>query len=64
MVYLFLNIIIAFFSLGIIRDKNAFFSCPARIEAFFIVFLVLTFSPARAVDRFFIVFSASARSLV
>jgi hypothetical protein len=45
------------FSLGIIRDKDIFFSCSARIEVLFIIFLVSTFSPVRAVDRFFAVFS-------
>jgi hypothetical protein len=63
MVYSFFNVIIASFFLGIIRDKDTFFSYPARIKAFFIIFPASTLSPASAVDRFFAVLSASAKSL-
>jgi hypothetical protein len=55
--------IIASFSLAIIRDSDASSSCPARIETLSVVSPALTLSPARAVDRFSAVFSASARSL-
>jgi hypothetical protein len=60
-VYLFLNAIITFFSLAIIKDKDIFFSCPARIEALSVVSLVFIFNSARAVDRFFTVLSASVK---
>jgi hypothetical protein len=61
--YSFFNVIIASSFLNIIKDKDAFSSCPAKIATLFITFLVSTFSPAKAVDRFFIVLSAFAKSL-
>jgi hypothetical protein len=64
MVHLIFNIITAFSSLAIIRDKDAFFSCPAKIETLSVVFPVFMLIPVRAVDRFFAVFSAFARSRV
>ena len=63
-IYSFSGAIIAFFSLIITRNSDAFFSCPARIETPFIVFLISTFSSAKAIDRFSAVFSASAKSLL
>jgi hypothetical protein len=54
---------IAFFFLDIIKDKDTFSSYSARIEALFIIFLALTFSPVRVADRFSAVFSISAKSL-
>jgi hypothetical protein len=63
MIYSFFDVIIAFFFLSIIRDKDTFFNCPARIETFFIIFPTSTFSPARAVNRFSVIFSTSAKSL-
>jgi hypothetical protein len=54
---------IVFSFLGIIRDKDTFFNCPARIEAFFIIFLISTFSPAKTADRFFAIFSVSVKFL-
>jgi hypothetical protein len=63
MMHSFFSIIITFFSLAIIRDRNIFSSCPAKIEALFIAFSASTLNPARTVDRFFAVFSASAKSL-
>jgi hypothetical protein len=64
MVYLFFNIITVFFFLAIIRDSDVFFNCPVRIEVLFVVFSVSTLNPARAIDKFFAVFSASAKSLL
>jgi hypothetical protein len=64
MVHLILSIIIASSSLIIIKDRNASFSYPAKIEALSIVFSASMFIPARAVDRFSAVLSASARSRV
>jgi hypothetical protein len=64
MVYLTFNTIIASFSLIITRDRDVFFSCPIKIKAFFVVFSAFIFIPVRAVDRFFTVFSAFAKSLV
>jgi hypothetical protein len=63
MVYSFFGAIVISFSLTIIRDSDIFISYPARIEAFFIIFPASTFSPVRAVDRFFVVFSAFTKSL-
>jgi hypothetical protein len=61
--YSFLGVIIAFSFLDIIKNKDTFFSCPARIETFSITFSALTLSPARAVDKFSAILSASAKSL-
>jgi hypothetical protein len=63
-IYLFFNVITASSSLIIIRDKDIFSNCPAKIETLSVIFPVLTFSPARAVDRFSAILSASAKSLV
>jgi hypothetical protein len=63
MVYSFFGVIIAFFSLAIIRDSDVFFSYPARIEARFVAFLASTLSSVRAIDRFSAALSASAKSL-
>jgi hypothetical protein len=60
----FFNVIIAFFFLAITRDSNISFNCPARIEALSVAFPALMLNPAKAVDRFSAVFSASARSLL
>jgi hypothetical protein len=51
------------FSLAITRDSDTSSSCPARIEAFSVVFPISTLSPVRIVDRFSAVLSASAKSL-
>jgi intracellular septation protein A len=64
MVYLTLSAIAVFFSLTIIRDKDTFFNCPVKIEILFIVFSAFRLIPAKAVDRFSAVCSASARSRV
>jgi hypothetical protein len=64
MVYLIFGAFTAFFFLVIIRDRNVFSSCLARIETFFVVFPASIFIPARAVDRFSAVFLASVRSRV
>jgi hypothetical protein len=61
--YSFFNTIITFFFLVIIRDSNVFSNCSVKIEVFSIAFLASTLSPARVIDRFFAVFSASAKSL-
>jgi hypothetical protein len=63
MVYLIFNVIAASFSLAIIRNKDIFFSCLARIEALFIVFLISMLTLAKTVDKFSAVFSVSAKSL-
>jgi hypothetical protein len=62
-VHSFFGVIIASSFLTITRDSDAFSSCPARIEALSIAFLVSTLSPIRAVDRFSAVLSAFAKSL-
>jgi hypothetical protein len=64
MVYLFFSATVVFFSLAIIRDSDAFSSCPARIEALSVVFLISTLSPVKAVDRFSAVFSTFAKSFL
>jgi hypothetical protein len=64
MVYSLLGTIIAFFSLTIIRDKDAFSNCSAKIKALSIAFSALILNPARAVDRYFAVLSVSAKSLI
>jgi hypothetical protein len=61
--HLTLNIIIASSSLTITSDKNISSSCPAKIEALFIAFPVFRLSLAKAVDRFFAVFSTFTKSL-
>ena len=62
--YSFLSIISVSFFFNIIRDKDVFSSCPAKIETLSVTFLVLTLSPARAVDRFSAILSTFAKSLV
>jgi hypothetical protein len=62
-IYSFFSVITASSSLVIIRDKDVFSSCPARIEAFSVTSPVSTLNPARAVDSFFVILSASAKSL-
>jgi hypothetical protein len=61
--YSFFNVIIAFFFLSIIRDKDVFFNYPIRIKALSITFPASIFSPVKAVDRFSAIFSAFAKSL-
>jgi hypothetical protein len=63
MMHSFLDAIIAFFSLVIIKDNDAFFNCPTNIEALFIVSSVFMLNPAKTVDRFSAVLSASVKSL-
>jgi hypothetical protein len=63
MVHSFFNTIAVFFSLAITRDSDISFNCPVRIEALSVAFPVSTFNPARAIDRFSAVLSASAKSL-
>jgi hypothetical protein len=62
MVHLTLGAIAISFSLIIIRDRNTFFNYFAKIETFFVVFSAFILIPIRTVDRFFIVFSVSAKS--
>jgi hypothetical protein len=64
MVHSFLGIVTISFFLAITRDSDAFFSYSAKIEALFIAFSISTLNPARTVDRFSAVFSASAKSLI
>jgi hypothetical protein len=64
MVYLTFNIIAAFFSLAITKNRDTFFSCPAKIETFFIIFLAFRLIPAKAIDRFSAVYSISAKSRI
>ena len=63
MVYLIFSIIVASFSLAIIRDRDTFFNYLVRIEIFSVVSLIFMLIPARAVNRFFAVFLAFAKSL-
>ena len=58
------NAITASFSLAIIKNKDAFSNCPAKIETLFVAFPASTLSPVRAVDRFSAVLSISAKSLI
>jgi hypothetical protein len=64
MVHSFLSAIITFFSLTIIRNSDAFSNYPIRIEILSITFSVSTLSPAKTIDKFFAVLSASAKSLL
>jgi hypothetical protein len=64
MIHSFFSVIIAFFSLIIIRDKDTFFNCPAKIKVFSVTFLALTLNPVRAVNRFSAILSAFAKSFV
>jgi hypothetical protein len=64
MIYPIFGAIAASSSLAITRDKDAFSNCPARIEAFFIAFSASTLSPAKTVNRFSAVLSASAKSFI
>jgi hypothetical protein len=61
--YLFLGVIIAFSFFTIISDRDVSFSCFAKIEAFSVAFSVFKFILAKAVDRFFAIFSAFVRFL-
>ena len=64
MIYLIFNVIAASSFLIIIKDRNAFFSYLARIETFSVVFSIFMLNLIRAVDKFFAVFSVSAKSLI
>jgi hypothetical protein len=64
MTYPIFNAMIAFSSLTITKDRNIFSSCPARIETLSIVSPASMLNPAKAINRFFAVRSASARSLL
>jgi hypothetical protein len=59
----FLNIIIVFSFLAITRDSDVFSNYSVKIEALFVAFSVSTLNPAKTVDRFSTVLSASAKSL-
>jgi hypothetical protein len=63
MVHSFLSATVVPSSLAITRDSDAFSSYPARIEALSIASPASTLSPARAIDKFSAVLSASAKSL-
>jgi hypothetical protein len=62
-VHSLLGAIIALSSPVIARDKDIFFSCPARIEALSVAFSVSMLNPAKTIDRFSAVLSAFAKSL-
>jgi hypothetical protein len=64
MVYLIFSIIAVSSSLAITRNRDTFFSYSAKIEAFFVAFLVFMLIPARAVDRFSAVLSAFIKSFL
>jgi hypothetical protein len=64
MVHSFFGAIIVSFSLAIVRDSDTFFSCPARIEALFVASPASTLSPVRVIDRFSVVLSVFAKSLL
>jgi hypothetical protein len=55
--------IIAFSSLAITRDKDAFSSYLVRIEALSVVFSVFKLTLVKAINRFSAVFSVSVKSL-
>jgi hypothetical protein len=64
MIYLIFGTIAASSSLTIIKDKDISFSYPAKIEAFSVVSPISILILAKAIDRFFAVFSASAKSFL
>jgi hypothetical protein len=64
MVYLILGVIAASSSLAIIKDRDIFFSCFVRIEAFFVIFPAFRLILAKAVDRFSAVCLVSAKFFV
>jgi hypothetical protein len=64
MVHLLLNAIIIFSFLAIISERDISFSYLTRIEARSVVFPAFRLIPARIVDRFSAVYSASARSFI
>jgi hypothetical protein len=61
--YSFFSVIIVFSSLAITRDSDASSNYPAKIEILSVASPASTLSPAKTVDRFSAVFSASAKSL-
>jgi uncharacterized membrane protein YjjP (DUF1212 family) len=63
-VYLILGAIIVSFSLTIIRDRDIFSNCSAKIEALSVVFLVFRLIFIKAVVRFSAVYLASVKSRV
>jgi hypothetical protein len=62
MIYSFFDAIVIFSFPTIIRDKDISSSCSISIKALSVVSPAFIFNPARAVDRFFAVFSVSAKS--
>jgi hypothetical protein len=62
MVYSFFSVTVIPFFLAIIRDNDISFNYPVRIEILSITFLVSTLNPAKTIDKFFTVLSASAKS--
>jgi hypothetical protein len=64
MVYLIFNTIITSSSLAIIKNRNTSFNYSVKIEVLSIAFSVFIFNLIKAVDRFFAVLSASAKSLI
>jgi hypothetical protein len=63
MVYPTFNTITVSSSLAITKNKDTFSSYSAKIETLFVVSLTSILIPAKAVDRFSAVFSASTKSL-
>jgi hypothetical protein len=64
MVHSFFSAIIAFSSPAIIRDKDASFNYLTNIKVFSVAFLAFMLISAKAIDRFFAVLSAFAKSLI
>jgi hypothetical protein len=64
MVYPTLSIIAVSSSLAITKNRDVSFNCPAKIDAFSVVFPVFRLTPVKAVDRFSAVYSALTNSHV
>jgi hypothetical protein len=62
--YLILDIIAVSSFLIITKNRNAFFSCLIKIETFSVAFPAFRLIPAKTVDRFSAVYSASAKSRI
>ena len=62
MVHSFFNTIVTSSSPAIARDKDIFFNCSISIETLSVAFPVLMLSPAKAIDKFSAILSASAKS--
>jgi hypothetical protein len=58
-----LNTVTASFSLTITKNSKTFSNCPIKIEILSVAFPAFRLIPARTVNKFSAVYSASAKSL-